>query len=73
LNRLALNAHLARYLSASPIRDVDPICLSLVRYLHRFDPSLDTIQNNAFRLAAQERLREDGHIQRYMKFTPSRG
>lgn len=73
LNWIALNAHLALYMASSPIRDIDPICRSFIRHVHMFDPSLDMHRAAALRHAAQKRLSEDGHIQRYMKYEPPRG
>lgn len=70
LNWLALNEHLGQFMDSSPIESFDPIATSLVQYLQKFDPTLDFGRLQPLRLAVQKRLREEGHIERYMKYKP---
>lgn len=70
LTVLALNEHLARFVSSSPLGTVDPITRDVRTLIKHRYPQLDTKAAADFRIALEQYLRESGAIQAHFEYTP---
>jgi len=70
LEWMVLSSHLAQFMGSSPIHSMSPIAASVYKAIEKHSPQKNLSNTRAFYHAVGKKLREDGHMERHLKFRP---